>query len=257
MEQSAEMTPEEKAIEEAAFQFAKVHRARLARDIADTKVFPSEVSPLTVFMAGSPGAGKTEISKAMVDILEQGTVSVEAKKILRIDPDDFRCLIPGYSGRKSYLYQRAVTKILERVLDRVFEKRISFLLDGTLANLDVAKRNINRVLASQRIAQIIYVYQEPRLAWQFVQAREITEGRNIPLEAFVAQYLAARRNVIELRRYYDKQFFVDLIIKNTDGTASFFEGDVSVERIDALVPQTYDQFELVELLTGVQSHERS
>jgi ATP-dependent protease HslVU (ClpYQ) ATPase subunit len=69
MERSADMTPEEKAIEEAAFQYAKEHRARLAREIADTKLFPSEISPLTVFMAGSPGAGKTEISKAMVDVL--------------------------------------------------------------------------------------------------------------------------------------------------------------------------------------------
>jgi UDP-N-acetylglucosamine kinase len=77
------------------------------------------------------------------------------------------------------------------------------------------------------------------------------------LDAFVAQYLAARRNVVELRRCYGERFFVDLIIKNTDGTASFFEGGVSVEQIDALIPDTYDQFELVELLIGVHSHERS
>lgn len=251
------MTADERAIEEAAIKFAKANRARLARTIADTNEFPSESSPLTVFMAGSPGAGKTEISKAMVDVLEQGTANVEAKKILRLDPDDFRCLIPGYSGKNSYLYQRAVTNILERVLDRVFEKRISFLLDGTLANIEVAKRNISRVLANQRIAQVIYVYQQPQLAWQFVQAREITEGRNIPLDVFVVQFLAARRNVVELRKLYGEQFFVDLIIKNTDGTASFFEGGVSVEQIDALIPDTYDQFELIELLTGADNHERS
>jgi hypothetical protein len=166
-------------------------------------------------------------------------------------------VIPGYSGGNSYLYHRAMTKILERVLDRVFEKRISFLLDGTLASIDVAKRNISRVLASQRIAQVIYVYQEPMLAWQFVQAREITEGRNIPLDAFVAQYLAARRNVVELRKCYGDRFYVDLIIKNNDGTASFFEQGVSVGQIDALIPDPYDQFELVELLSGVKVHERS
>ncbi|MEX5683757.1 Zeta toxin [compost metagenome] len=251
------MTPEEKAVEEEAFEFAKTNRARLARTIADTDAFPSEASPLTVFMAGSPGAGKTEISKGLVEMLEQGVAGCTAKKILRIDPDDYRCLIPGYSGGNSYLYHRAVTKILERVLDRVFEKRISFLLDGTLASIDVAKRNISRVLASQRIAQVIYVYQEPRLAWQFVQAREITEGRNIPLDTFVAQYLAARRNVVELRRCYGERFYVDLIIKNNDGTASFFERGVSVEQIDALIPDPYDQFELVELLSGVQVYERS
>lgn len=94
MEQSADMTADEKAIEEAAIKFAKENRTRLARIIANTNEFPSEASPLTVFMAGSPGAGKTEISKAMVDVLEQGTANVEAKKILRLDPDDFRCLIP-------------------------------------------------------------------------------------------------------------------------------------------------------------------
>jgi hypothetical protein len=31
-----------------------------------------------------------------------------------------------------------------------------------------------------------------------------------------------------------------------------FEGDVSVEQIDALIPETYDQNELVELLTEVE-----
>jgi len=88
---SVDMAPEEKAIEEEAFEFARANRARLARTIADTGVFPSETSPLTVFMAGSPGAGKTEISKAMVEVLEQGIPGVPAKKVLRIDPDDYRC----------------------------------------------------------------------------------------------------------------------------------------------------------------------
>ncbi|RON08347.1 Zeta toxin [Pseudomonas brassicacearum] len=246
------MTPEEIAIEEAAFEFAKANRTSLARTIADTSIFAAEASPLTVFMAGSPGAGKTEISKAMVETLEEGIPGVPAQRVLRIDPDDFRCLIPGYAGDNSYLYQRAVTKILERVLDRAFNKHLSFLLDGTLANIDVARRNIDRVLRNQRMAQVIYVYQRPELAWQFVKAREITEGRNIPMDAFVSQYLAARRNVVELRKSYGEHFSVDLIIKNTDRTAMAFEGDVSVEQIDALIPETYDQNELVELLTEVE-----
>lgn len=52
------MTPEEIAIEEAALEFAKANRTSLARTIADTNIFAAEASPLTVFMAGSPGAGK-------------------------------------------------------------------------------------------------------------------------------------------------------------------------------------------------------
>ncbi|VVM62712.1 hypothetical protein PS862_02983 [Pseudomonas fluorescens] len=224
-------------------------QCEVARQIADIAVYFSEEKPFTVFMAGSPGAGKTEVSKAIAEDLDERNLSLQAKRVLRIDPDDFRSLIPGYVGGNSYLFQRAVTKILEKVLDRAFEKRLSFILDGTMANFDVAKRNIDRVLGSRRNAQIMYVYQRPELAWQFVQARELTEGRNIPLQEFARQFVAARRNVIELKRLYDNQIHIDLLIKNFDGGSQWVELDASGDTIDALIPQTYDQVQLVELLT--------
>jgi adenylate kinase family enzyme len=255
------MTPEEKSTEEAAFEFARANRASLAREIADTSIFAPEDFPITVFMAGSPGAGKTEISKALVEIFEEADEEAdeeyEAQRVLRIDPDDFRNLIPGYTGCNSYLFQRAVTKILEKVLDRAFEKRISFILDGTMANMDVARRNIDRVLGNRRVAQIMYVYQRPELAWQFVRAREITEGRNIPMGEFVRQYLAARRNIVDIRRSYGEHLMVNLLIKNTDGTDASYVGDVTAGQIDDLIPETYDHLELIELLTEAEKNECS
>ncbi|EPJ87326.1 zeta toxin family protein [Pseudomonas sp. CFII68] len=246
------MTPEESAIEHAALEFARVNRASLARHIADAAVYLSEEVPFTVFMAGSPGAGKTEIAKAMADDLDERNLSLYSKRVLRIDPDDFRSLIPGYDGSNSYLFQRAVTKILEKVLDRAFKRRLSFILDGTMANLGVAKRNIDRVLGSGRKAQIMYVYQRPELAWQFVQAREVTEGRNIPLQEFARQFVAARCNVIELKRIYGSQIHIDLLIKDFDGDdGQQVELDVAGDTIDALIPQIYDQAQLVELLAEV------
>jgi adenylate kinase family enzyme len=251
------MTPEEKATEEAAFEFARANRASLARAIADTSIFAPEDFPITVFMAGSPGAGKTEISKAFVEFFEEGDEEYEAQRVLRIDPDDFRTLIPGYTGCNSYLFQRAVTKILEKVLDRAFEKRISFILDGTMANMGVARRNIDRVLGNRRFAQIMYVYQRPELAWQFVRAREITEGRHIPMDEFVRQYLAARRNIVDVRQSYGEHLVVNLLIKNTDGTDAAYAGDVTVDQIDDLIPETYDHLELIELLTEAEKNECS
>ena len=51
-------------------------------------------------MAGSPGAGKTEVSKAFAALLEelpaQGFDGLG--KVLRIDPDDYRAYLPGYTG---------------------------------------------------------------------------------------------------------------------------------------------------------------
>jgi len=53
----------------------------------------------------------------------------------------------------------------------MFKNNQSFLLDDTLSNLDVARKNIERSLRKGREVLIIFVYQEPELAWRFVQAR--------------------------------------------------------------------------------------
>jgi adenylate kinase family enzyme len=252
------MTEEEKAIEEAAFSYARECRAALARQIADPSLYPAEYWPWTIFMAGSPGAGKTEVSKAMKEALEtahiiegedEGEPDLAPAKVLRIDPDEFRELFPGYTGANSYLFQGAVTKILEKVLDRAFEKKMSFLLDGTMSNLEVAKKNIERALKKERCVQILYVYQKPELAWKFVLAREITEGRKIPLEDFVRQYFDVRQNVKEILRVYSaKGLYVDLMIKNTDGTDEKYEFSVTSEQIDELIPETYDHDQLLAIL---------
>lgn len=246
------MTSEEIAIEEVALEFVRVNRSSLARQVVDTHLFAPEESPIAVFMCGSPGAGKTEISKALVELFE----SAEAdQRVLRIDPDDFRLLIPGYTGANSYLFQRAVTRVLEKVLDRVFEKSVSFILDGTMASFSVAKRNIDRALAHNRVVQVLYVYQAPELAWQFVKARELVEARNIPLDEFVRQFLAARKNIAEIRRSYGAQLVVNLIIKNTDGAQKAFVSDVTPEQIDDLIPQSYDHEQLIELLTEAEKND--
>ncbi|CRM60453.1 Zeta toxin [Pseudomonas sp. 8 R 14] len=55
--------------------------------------------------------------------------------------------------------------MVERTVDLVYQQRQSFLLDGTLANFAVARKNIQRALDKEnRSAQVIYVYQKPELA---------------------------------------------------------------------------------------------
>ncbi|QAX83881.1 Zeta toxin [Pseudomonas sp. DTU12.3] len=241
------MTPQEHEISERALAFAKVNRTRIARDLACLNRYPRDEDPVSVFMAGSPGAGKTEVSKSFIKLMEaQGTSA------LRIDPDDFRDFFPEYSGSNSSLFQRSVTTIVERTIDLVHQQRQSFLLDGTLANFNVARRNIQRSLNKKnRSAQIIYVYQRPELAWEFVLAREETEGRNIPCHEFVRQFYASKASVCELKREWGQALQVDVIIKDTDGGDADFGIDLSAEEIDRMVTQPYDQSELERILNGV------
>lgn len=243
---------EDEVVEAQALRFARDCRARLARQIADPALYPPENDPFTVFMAGSPGAGKTEVSKAMKIILEsspEAGADDSGSRVLRIDPDEFRCLFPGYTGSNSYLFQKAVTKVLEKVLDRAFDKNMPFILDGTLSNFAVARKNIDRVLRKKRRVQIIYVYQRPELAWKFVQARQVTEGRNIPLEEFVRQYFAARQNVKAiLACYQDRDVYVDLLVKNTDGSGGSYDLEVTGQQIDDIIPEIYDRNQLIAIL---------
>jgi hypothetical protein len=77
------------------------------------------------------------------------------------------------------------------------------------------------------------------------------------MEEFVRQYLAARRNIADIRRSYGENLMVNLLIKNTDGTDGAYEGDVTAAQIDDLIPETYDYLELIELLTEAEKNECS
>ena len=108
----ADLTAAEQAIADAAVMWAKKSRKDFAVSLAPVERFPGEKEPVAAFMAGSPGAGKTEASKALAG---------ELGGFLRIDPDEFRKSIPGYDGANSWLVQRAVTYLVEAVLDSAFK----------------------------------------------------------------------------------------------------------------------------------------
>lgn len=47
-------------------------------------------------MAGAPGSGKTEWAKGLAEVLEGN--------ILHIDGDQFRSILPEYTGNNSHLF---------------------------------------------------------------------------------------------------------------------------------------------------------
>ncbi len=240
------MTPLEQGISERALTYAKANRTRVARELARLDRYPADEYPVSVFMAGSPGAGKTEVSKSFVRLME-----ANGSAALRIDPDDFRDYFPEYAGGNSSLFQRGVTVFVERTVDLVYQQRQSFLLDGTLANLGVARKNIQRALDKKnRSVRIIYVYQRPELAWEFVLAREAIEGRNIPCKEFIRQFYSAKATVCQLKREFQGLIKVDVLLKDTDGGEANVGIDLSAEEIDDLVRQPYHPDQLEHVLIG-------
>ena len=201
---------EEKTLQEKAESFARANKKRLAKELTDKTRYAPDKNPVSVFMAGSPGAGKTEYSKNLIEILERN----KKRKMVRIDGDEFRTLIPGYTGGNSSLFQGAISILVDRVHDVALEQKQTFLLDGTLSKYDKAVENISRSLSKGRPVFVFYVYQRPEVAWRFTQAREIKEGRNIPQNRFIEQFLGARETVERIRANFDERVTIFLVKKN-------------------------------------------
>ena len=114
------MTPEEEKQAEEAKGFIRAHKAFLKQKFAAISTHAKSKHPVSIFMAGSPGAGKTEFSKRLVELVigEDGSLPV------RIDADEIREIIPGYNGSNSNIFQGASARGVEilyagrRVRDR-------------------------------------------------------------------------------------------------------------------------------------------
>ena len=227
-----ELSQEEQHIKEEANAHANAQKGSIAENITRTDIFLPENNPVSVFMAGSPGAGKTESS---VNLIKK--FSRNGNQILRIDPDELRCLIPGYTGNNSYLFHGAVSILVSRIHDLALKNNQSFIFDGTLSNTKIARENIQRSLKRKRFVQIFYVYQDPIQAWNFVQERERREGRRIELNTFIKQYFSAHESVNLLKQEFGNQIQVDLLVKNIDGSDRYYRENIDI--IDNHVEERY------------------
>lgn len=223
-------TGDEEDVATAALIYARKNKKKVAKRLTDPKRFPPDANPVSVFMAGSPGAGKTEAS---IELLEQ----LDNTPTIRIDIDDLRKEFAAYDGSNASLFQGGASVLLEKMQDFALEQRQSFVLDGTLSNYRIAEANVRRSLRKGREVLILYVYQEPDLAWSFAQAREVEEGRHVDPADFVDQYFRAREVVNRLKAELGRKVRVDLLFKNLGRTKRFFRANV--DRIDPHIPEKY------------------
>nr|WP_232918649.1 zeta toxin family protein [Pseudomonas viridiflava] len=218
-----EFTDDDKRLWNEAIKFARQNKKAIGRKLTSLDLYPAEDEPVSVFMSGSPGAGKTEASIALLNLFTSSS-------ILRIDPDELRAEFDLYTGGNAYLFQGGISILISKIIDLALSQQQSFLLDGTLAKIDIARSNVERSLEKGRYVQVLYVYQNPLLAWEFVKAREQAEGRRILADHFVEQYFSARDVVNTLKLEYGKHVHVDLLLKHIDNSARLYKA--GVDRID-------------------------
>lgn len=199
---------------------------------------PSD-NPIAVFMAGTPGAGKTEVAKSIMEFFETAPC--------RIDADDFRPLIPGYTGTNSDIVQPAASLAVDKVLDVVLAKKYSFILDGTFA-INKSIMNIKRALRKGFEVHIYFIYQAPVEAWEFTKIRELAEGRSVPITVFVDAYYNSRANVSEVKAEFGNDVLLQVITKSYNENKETVYSDV--QDLDKVLPKLYNKDELIRKLNG-------
>ena len=224
-------TTTEKELSEHATKYVQQHKKEIIKKFIPKDISPEKKKAVSIFMAGSPGAGKTELSKRLINTLEKGSYG----KIIRIDPDDIREMLPGYTGNNSYLFQKAVSRGVEKIQDTALRKNINFLLDGTLSNYNKAQTNIDRSLAKNRFVIIMYVYLDPFIAWEITRARELKENRHIPKDAFIKHLFNAQKTVALLKKKYGSKLEILLAHKKSIDRINNFILVENIEDIDKYI----------------------
>lgn len=229
-----ELTEEEKIICDEACDFIKSNKDNLINEFIIKKK-PLKLGFITIFMAGSPGAGKTEFSlryiprildkkdNKLIKYLLKRDIDIQSVEtlIVRIDVDEIRSFLPHYNKTdtekclkgNSHVIQKAANKGLDILRDYCLSNDISFLHDGTFGNYDTMRRIVKESISHGRQVQIYYLYIDPLSAWNFTKARECLEGRNIIKEKFIEQYFKSRENVDKIKAEFGDNVIVHCILK--------------------------------------------
>lgn len=234
---------ESKQISESAIGWIKTNRKLLIEKFCDLNDFPPSKKPFTIFMAGSPGAGKTEFSKSMIPILQKKDPD---HKIVRIDIDEIRCIIPQYNGHNASIIQSASAIGVEKIFDFVQKYNQNAFMDSTFSNYNKADSDVNRSLNKNRSVGIFYIYQDPIVAWEFTKKREFIDGRHVPKDVFIESFLNAISTCNRIKQKYSSKINLDLIIKNFENRLEKIQ--FNIENIDSYLEEEYNTSLLQKLI---------
>lgn len=221
--------------------WVKKHQKEIIeRIIADANLAPNEY-PMAIFMAGLPGAGKTELS--------QGFIKEFGANFIRIDMDELATFIKGYKPENADQFRAAATRLLNGLFDKTIKCRLDFIMDGTFGS-PKALENVERVLRRGYTVQIAYAFQDPRLAWEFTKAREKVEHRAIKEDGFIEAYYKTINNLHNLAKLNYDNVFIDVFIKNRDNTVGKRIKNIKECQIDEILNMIYNKDKLKNYIEG-------
>lgn len=223
-------------IEEQAKKWIRENVKLLIEKFASLEKYPSVENPFTMFMAGSPGAGKTEFSKKFIEDYDPST------KIVRIDADEIRECIPQYREGNAYKVQGAAGLGVAKLFDHVQDHSQNVIIDGTFSDFNIALKDVERALNRKRKVGIFYIYQDPFIAWDFTKKREVVEGRHVSKDMFIDSFFQAKENVNKIKEIMGDK--IELHLAEKDYTNNLKKSYFNIKKVDDYIRVEYNREEL-------------
>lgn len=143
-----------------------------------------------VFMAGIPGAGKTEF----VDNLRQHPY---CRNFVTIEHDKLVEYLPKYKPENYYNYRSPANKLVSNMLRECLERGRSFIMDGTLAH-GAGKDNIGKTLKRGYRVDVVYIVLDADKAWELTRKREKVTKRGIKESGFLSACEVINGKLLEI-----------------------------------------------------------
>ncbi|WP_165786414.1 zeta toxin family protein [Aliarcobacter cryaerophilus] len=164
---------------------------------------------IAIFTAGMSGVGKTELS-----IFFKET----NPNFLHIDTDNIRNFFKpvGYDGQNSDLFQKASSRGFNELFNYSLKQGFSIILDSNLSNVDLASQNIERLIKRGYNVDIYYLYNDPKVCFEYATRREVVTHRKVPKDVFIKSNINSYNTVLELKLIFKESINLHFIDKTND-----------------------------------------
>ena len=175
--------------------------------------YTNKVKPLAekiaIFTAGMSGVGKTELG---IFFKENNS------SILHIDTDNIREFFKpvGYDGQNSNSFQKVASRGFNELFNYALKQKYSIILDSNLSNINLATQNIERLLKRGYNVDIYYLYNYPKVCFEYATRREVVTHRKVPKEVFVKSNINSYNTVLEIKSIFKDSINLHLIDKRDD-----------------------------------------
>lgn len=212
-----------------AKQYLKFHKDDFFKSY--TKGLSSSEEKVVYFTAGMSGVGKTELATFLKE---------KNPNLLHIDTDEIREFFRpiGYNGQNSDLYQRVASRGFNKLFRYALKNDFSLIMDSNFANIDIQIQNIKSLLKRDYHVNILYLYNEPDVCYEYATRRELVTHRKVPKDVFIRSNVNSYNTVLAIKDLFEGKVYLDFA--NVSSTNSGIYENIDSAQLRKLIGERFE-----------------